>query len=246
LQITFNNERIGTPHQAALYQAKVVEQMKKPIIAIDGPAGAGKSTVAREVAKRLNIKYLDTGAMYRAVTLKVIREKIDLADLDLLQEMLANTDIRLGTGIEVYLDGEDVTEAVRLPAVNELVSPVAAIPMVRKRLVALQQSLAAETDGIIMEGRDIASRVLPDADYKFYLDASLEERSKRRGKEQEEKGVKRTLQEVSAEIEKRDSIDSQREDSPLVIVPDALIINTTAMTIEEVVNVIVEVAKKAK
>lgn len=225
---------------------KDADKMDKLKIAIDGPAGSGKSTVAREVAKRLNIKYLDTGAMYRAVTLQVIRKNIDLDDLDALQEMLANTDITLGSGKEVYLNGEDVTEAIRMPAVNELVSPVSAISIVRKRLVALQQSIAAETDGIIMEGRDIASRVLPDADYKIYLDASLEERSKRRYREQKVKGVTMTLQEVSTEIEKRDIIDSQRKDSPLLIVPDALVVDTTDLTIEAVVNLIVEIAQKAK
>ncbi len=225
---------------------KDADKMDKLKIAIDGPAGSGKSTVAREVAKRLNIKYLDTGAMYRAVTLQVIRKNIDLDDLDALQEMLANTDITLGSGKEVYLNGEDVTEAIRMPAVNELVSPVSAISIVRKRLVALQQSIAAETDGIIMEGRDIASRVLPDANYKIYLDASLEERSKRRYREQKVKGVTMTLQEVSTEIEKRDIIDSQRKDSPLLIVPDALVVDTTDLTIEAVVNLIVEIAQKAK
>jgi len=225
---------------------KDADKMDNLKIAIDGPAGSGKSTVAREVAKRLNIKYLDTGAMYRAVTLQVIRKNIDLDDLDALQEMLANTDITLGSGKEVYLNGEDVTEAIRMPAVNELVSPVSAISIVRKRLVALQQSIAAETDGIIMEGRDIASRVLPDADYKIYLDASLEERSKRRYREQKVKGVTMTLQEVSTEIEKRDIIDSQRKDSPLLIVPDALVVDTTDLTIEAVVNLIVEIAQKAK
>jgi len=225
---------------------KDADKMDKLKIAIDGPAGSGKSTVAREVANRLNIKYLDTGAMYRAVTLQVIRKNIDLDDLDALQEMLANTDITLGSGKEVYLNGEDVTEAIRMPAVNELVSPVSAISIVRKRLVALQQSIAAETDGIIMEGRDIASRVLPDADYKIYLDASLEERSKRRYREQKVKGVTMTLQEVSTEIEKRDIIDSQRKDSPLLIVPDALVVDTTDLTIEAVVNLIVEIAQKAK
>ena len=225
---------------------KDADKMDKLKIAIDGPAGSGKSTVAREVAKRLNIKYLDTGAMYRAVTLQVIRKNIDLDDLDALQEMLANTDITLGSGKEVYLNGEDVTEAIRMPAVNELVSPVSAISIVRKRLVALQQSIAAETEGIIMEGRDIASRVLPDADYKIYLDASLEERSKRRYREQKVKGVTMTLQEVSTEIEKRDIIDSQRKDSPLLIVPDALVVDTTDLTIEAVVNLIVEIAQKAK
>jgi cytidylate kinase len=122
-----------------------------------------------------------------------------------------------------------------------LVSPVAAISIVRQRLVLLQQQIAAETEGIIMEGRDIASKVLPDADFKFYIDASLEERSKRRGKEQKEKGINLTLQEVSTEITKRDIIDSQREDSPLMVVPDAVVIDTTEMDIEEVVKEIIRI-----
>jgi CMP/dCMP kinase len=214
---------------------------KKPQIAIDGPAGAGKSTVARELARRLDLKYLDTGAMYRAVTLKVLREGTDLNDHKALAEMLLKTEIRLGSGKEVYLDDEDVTEAIRNPEVNDLVSPVAAISIVRQRLVLLQQQIAAETEGIIMEGRDIASKVLPDADFKFYIDASLEERSKRRGKEQKEKGINLTLQEVSTEITKRDIIDSQREDSPLMVVPDAVVIDTTEMDIEEVVKEIIRI-----
>jgi CMP/dCMP kinase len=214
---------------------------KKPQIAIDGPAGAGKSTVARELARRLDLKYLDTGAMYRAVTLKVLREGTDLNDHKALAEMLLKTEIRLGSGKEVYLDDEDVTEAIRSPEVNDLVSPVAAISIVRQRLVLLQQQIAAETEGIIMEGRDIASKVLPDADFKFYIDASLEERSKRRGKEQKEKGINLTLQEVSTEITKRDIIDSQREDSPLMVAPDAVVIDTTEMDIEEVVKEIIRI-----
>ncbi len=210
-------------------------------IAIDGPAGSGKSTVSREVSRRLKVPYLDTGAMYRAITLKVIQQKVGLDDLEALDKLLGSTQIRFGEDSKVYLDGEDVTEEIRKPPVNELVSPVSCISSVRRHLVAVQQSIAGESGGIIMEGRDIASRVMPDADYKFYLDASIEERAKRRCKEQLEKGIHLSLREVTAEIKKRDRIDSQREDSPLTVVEDAIIVDTTGMTFIEVVDNIIEV-----
>jgi CMP/dCMP kinase len=214
---------------------------KKPKVAIDGPAGAGKSTVAREVAKRLGLKYLDTGAMYRAVTLKFMREKIDLNDTERLQRILKNTEIHLSDSKIVYLDGDDVTEEIRKPDVNDMVSPVSAISEVRRHLVAMQKTIASTTDGIIMEGRDIASIVLPDADFKFYLNASLAERTRRRSKEQMEKGIKLTEEEVSAQITRRDSIDSKRDDSPLTIVPDAIVIDTTNIDFEGVVSEIVRI-----
>ncbi len=219
----------------------MTDKKKYPRIAIDGPAGAGKSTVAREVAKRLNIKYLDTGAMYRAVTLKVIRESLDLNNSEALEELLDRTSIDLDEEKRVYLDGKDVTEEIRRSHVNELVSPVSCISLVRRRLVAMQQAIAEESKGIVMEGRDIASRVMPDADFKIYLDASLEERTRRRSKEQLEKGISLTKEEVASEIMNRDTIDSQRDDSPLTIVGDALVIDTTGMTFETVVNKVVEV-----
>lgn len=213
-------------------------------IAIDGPAGAGKSTVAREVARRLGIRYLDTGAMYRAITLKVIREEIDLSDFENLENMLARTKVDIGDNNRVYLDNEDVTEEIRMKHVNEMVSPVSTISMVRKRLVKIQQDIAGKSKGIIMEGRDIASRVLPDADYKFYLDASIDERARRRRKEQMEKGITLGEEEVIAEINNRDSIDSGRGDSPLTIVPEAVVIDTTGMPFEAVVDKIVKTVNK--
>lgn len=220
-------------------------KMKKPLkIAIDGPAGAGKSTVAREVSNRLHLKYLDTGAMYRAITLKFIREKVDLSDIKTVEEVLERTSIQLGDNQEVFLDNEEVTFEIRLPHVNENVSPVSCLTSVRSRLVQLQQVIARESDGIIMEGRDIASRVMPDADFKFYLDASIEERAKRRSKEQLEKGIILNKEAVAAEINNRDNIDSKRDDSPLTIVEDAILIDTTEMTFEEVVNKIVEKVTK--
>lgn len=215
-----------------------------PKIAIDGPAGAGKSTVAREVSTRLNIKYLDTGAMYRAITLKVVRNNIDLDNLELLAEVLEQTSIEIGEDKKVFLDGEDVTEEIRQPHVNDMVSPVSCISIVRRLLVAMQQAVAAQSNGIIMEGRDIASRVMPDADYKIYLDAALQERTRRRSKEQLEKGIELSEKEVASEILNRDNIDSQRDDSPLTIVNDAIIIDTTGMTFEMVVDKIIEIVNE--
>ncbi|MDW7740152.1 MAG: (d)CMP kinase [Bacillota bacterium] len=209
---------------------------RKPKIAIDGPAGAGKSTVAREISKRLKIKYLDTGAMYRAITLKVIRKDVDISDSDALARMLASTLVQINNDNRVFLDGEDVTEEIRNTNVNKMVSPVSCISEVRRRLVKMQQQIAAESVGIIMEGRDIASIVMPDADYKFYLDASVEERARRRMKEQQAKGINLNEKEVAAEITNRDKIDSSREDSPLTIVNDAIIIDTTNLSFEEVVE----------
>ncbi|MCJ7806281.1 MAG: (d)CMP kinase [Clostridia bacterium] len=216
------------------------QKPEHPTIAIDGPAGSGKSTVAREVSMRLNIKYLDTGAMYRAVTLKLIRKKADLTNLKVLEEILDQTTIQLSEDKQVILDGEDVTAEIRFPHVNEMVSPVSCISLIRRRLVAIQQAIARESRGIIMEGRDIASRVMPDADFKFYLDASVEERARRRSKEQREKGLNLPEDSVAAEILKRDSIDSQRDDSPLTIVADAIVIDTTGMTFDAVVTKIIE------
>ena len=220
--------------------------LKKPLkIAIDGPAGAGKSTVSRAVADRLNIKYLDTGAMYRAITLKIIREKVDLSDSEAIKNLLERTEINFGDDNQVMLDGENVAAEIRLSHVNEMVSPVSSLSSVRRRLVAIQQSIAEEYDGIIMEGRDIASRVIPDAGFKFYLDASIEERAKRRNREQKEKGIIVDEKSVILEISNRDSIDSTRVDSPLTIVKDAIVIDTTGMTFKEVVDRIVETVSMA-
>jgi cytidylate kinase len=256
LQINAANERIRKLPQRIFsiknkpgsrrLQFKVDNLQKKPNVAIDGPAGAGKSTVAREVAKRLGLQYLDTGAMYRAITLKMIRDNIDLDDAEALRSTLQQTAIHLDDQKKVYLDGEDVTEEIRKPHINEMVSPVSAQSIVRRHLVALQQKIASETNGIIMEGRDTTSVVLPDADYKFYLDASLEERTRRRNREQLEKGINLSADQVATQIVKRDNIDSQREDSPLTIVPDAIVIDTTNMDFEGVVNKIIRIIEMGK
>ena len=204
-------------------------------IAIDGPAGAGKSTVAREIARRLNLKYLDTGAMYRAITLKLYRARISLDDLEAIAELLENTALDVTADQRVLLDGEDVTAEIRKPLVNNLVSPVSTIPLVRRKLVQMQQAIAARSRGIVMDGRDIGTRVLPDADLKVYLDATLAERARRRFKEQLERNIHLTFEEVEAELKERDRIDSERADSPLTVAADACVIDTTDLTFEEVV-----------
>ncbi len=209
-------------------------------IAIDGPAGAGKSTVTREVSRRLRLKHLDTGAMYRAVTLKFIDEGADLSDLNTLEKILKRTIIEFDDEQNIFLDGKNVTEEIRLAKVNEKVSPVSSISMVRRHLVEVQRKIAAQSRGIVMEGRDIGSRVLPDADFKFYLDASPKERARRRMLEQNEKGIDLSEEEVIAEIKNRDYIDSNREDSPLTRVSDAIVVDTTSLTFEQVVNKIID------
>ncbi len=223
------------------------EEVKRLRIAIDGPAGAGKSTVARALAERLNMKYLDTGAMYRAITLKVHRNNVNLENVSSMQQLLDSTTIKIENDKTITLDGEDVSEEIRMAHVNEMVSPVSCLSVVRRRLVSMQQEIADATPRIVMEGRDIASKVMPDANYKFYLDASLEERARRRYKEQIEKGMNITLEKVAEAIAGRDVIDSSREDSPLTQVDDAIVIDTTGLSIEQVIeSLVVRVDEKLR
>lgn len=209
-------------------------------IAVDGPAGAGKSTVAREVARRLNLKYLDTGSMYRAVTLKLIREAVPLNNPGRIEAVLDRTALDVEKDQRVFLDGEDVTAEIRKPCVNDMVSQVSAISLVRRRLAGMQREIAARSPGIVMDGRDIASRVMPDANFKFYLDAALEERARRRRKEHLERGLDLSQESVIEDIKQRDRIDSERADSPLTVAPGVSVIDTTALNIEEVVEQILE------
>jgi cytidylate kinase len=220
--------------------------MKAPIcvIAIDGPAGSGKSTVAKLVAQKLGLFYIDTGAMYRALALKAKREGIAPTQepeiIRLAQEMAIDLEYDPRTGnLKVRLDGEDVTQEIRQPAITEQVSYIARIKEVRDRMVQLQRRLA-EGRRAILEGRDITTVVFPDAGKKFYLDAAPEERVERRYREMRQKNIDIAAEAVKRDIERRDRIDSTREHAPLRRAPDAFYIDTTRLSIEEVVNRVIE------
>ncbi len=213
--------------------------MKDINIAVDGPAGAGKSTVAREVASRLSLKYLDTGAMYRALTWKAILDNVDFESPEEIIKLAALINIDIKAGPEganlVYINGTDVTREIRAPAVNDKVSIVSRVPEAREKLVARQQEIAVN-GGVIMDGRDIGTKVLPGADFKFFITASLESRAHRRYLELKEKGCHITLEDVKKEIAMRDKIDKEREIDPLIAARDAVLIDTTHMNIEEVIQ----------
>ncbi|NLL57040.1 MAG: (d)CMP kinase [Firmicutes bacterium] len=219
-------------------------------IAIDGPAGAGKSSVAREVARRLAFKCLDTGAMYRAVTLQALKKGIDLSNGKLLVELVRSCKLEAEyndqEGTLIYLDGENVTAEIRSPLVNQNVSVVAKSPELRRELVFLQRELADKSNGIVMEGRDIGTNVLVNADYKFFLTASPDERTRRRWLEMRAKGLDVSFEELYKEIALRDRIDQEREEAPLKIAPEALVIDTTPYTLEEVVEKVLSVIRKGK
>ena len=210
------------------------------IITLDGPSGAGKSTIAKLLAKKLSFKYLDTGAMYRAVTLYMIKHHIDINNNSEVISALNNLSINFDNAGRIYLDDEDVTEAIRSMEVVNLVSKVSSISIVRQNMVSLQRKIA-EGGNYVVDVRDIGSVVFPDSKYKFYMDASLDERAKRRYNEELSKGKNITYEEVRESIRKRDEFDSNREDSPLVVPKNANIIDTTSMTIDEVVEKIANV-----
>lgn len=202
-------------------------------IAIDGPSGAGKSTIAKAVANKLNIDYIDTGAMYRAVGYKMLQEGIDLTDIEGLQAMLDRTEIDFSQG-NIYLDGEIVNDYIRTPEISKQASDCSAIGIVRKKLVDLQQKMG-ESKSVIMDGRDIGTVVFPDAEFKFYITASAEERGRRRYEELLAKGQNVTFDQVLLDINTRDHNDSTREITPLRKAEDAIEVDTTKMDIAEVV-----------
>lgn len=218
---------------------------KKIQIAIDGPAGAGKSTIAKIVAEQLAFTYIDTGAMYRAVTYKALKEGIQLSDEAFLEKMLKQTKIELQPSAEgqlVFLDGHNVSAEIRSNEVTSSVSQVAAHGKVREILVAMQKSLAAN-GGVVMDGRDIGTHVLKDAELKIFMSASVEERAKRRFLDNERRGIPSTIEKLVEEIALRDKLDSEREISPLIQADDAIYLDTTHLSIEEAANEILNLAK---
>ena len=212
-------------------------------IAIDGPAGAGKSTVAKKIAEKLNINYIDTGAMYRALTLKLLTHNIDINNKASVVNILKDTSIDFNKG-HIFLDNKIVDKQIRNNSINKNVSNVAKVKEVRDELVKIQREIA-NNKSVVMDGRDIGTIVLPDANYKFYITASVDERAKRRYKELIEKGEKNiTLDKIKEEIIKRDRIDSTRKFAPLTKSNDAIKIDTTNMNIEETTQFILAIINK--
>ena len=207
-------------------------------IAIDGPSGAGKSTIAKRVAAEFAIDYIDTGAMYRAVGLKMLRLGIPMEENETLFRMLEDTDVDFSEG-KVYLDGEDVSNVIRTQEVSKAASDCSAFATVRRKLVELQQAMG-KRKSVIMDGRDIGTVVLKDAEFKFYLTATAEERAMRRYKELREKGSEDTYEKVLEDVNKRDYNDTHREVDPLRQAEDAVLIDSTNMSIEEVVDFVIE------
>ncbi|MFS8513500.1 MAG: (d)CMP kinase [Planifilum fulgidum] len=215
--------------------------MKRLTIAIDGPAGAGKSTVARRVAEEMGLLYVDTGAMYRAITWKALQSGIDLSDEQGVAGIARETEIELNPP-EVRVDGIRVTEAIRSPEVTEHVSKVAKMAEVRRVLVEKQRRLARD-GGVVMDGRDIGTHVLPDADVKVFLTASLEERVRRRHLEMIRRGFSSDPDRLYQEIKQRDEMDENRSHSPLRPAADAVIMDTTGRSIDEVVSMILDLCR---
>ncbi len=203
-------------------------------IAVDGPAGAGKSTLAKLIAKKLGIDYIDTGAMYRAIALKLIRTGTDYNDADALAKLLADTDVDFDSG-KTMLDGEDVSGLIRTQEVSEMASASSAVSALREKLVALQQAMG-KRKALIMDGRDIASKVFPDAEIKFYVTARSDVRAARRAEDIRAAGQPCDPAQIQKEIEARDYRDMHRAVSPLTLVPEAVIIDTSDKTVPQTVN----------
>lgn len=215
------------------------------VVAIDGPAGSGKGTLAKALSERFNLLNIDTGAMYRCVALKSLEQGIDVSEEDKIVDISKDINIELLDGGKVILDGKDVTKEIRSKEVTSIVSPISSIVKVRENLVKAQRKLAIGKN-VVMEGRDITTVVFPDAKYKFYLDASLEERANRRYKENQEKGIDMTYEEVIDNIKKRDYNDMHKEVGSLMRTEDQIYIDSTKLTIEEVVEKVSSIIEKGK
>lgn len=220
--------------------------MKTIKIAIDGPAGAGKSTISKIVSKKLNYIYIDTGAMYRAVALYAIRKGVNTKNADEVSDVLDEIDINIdykNDAQQIFLNGENVSDMIRTPEVSVGASDVAVITNVRLKLVELQRKLA-ETKNVIMDGRDIGTYVLPNADVKIFLTATCDERARRRYEELIQKGVNCTFDEVKSDMQYRDKNDSEREFAPLKAADDAVVVDTTGFSQDESVKLITETINK--
>ena len=204
------------------------------IVAIDGPAGSGKGTVAKILAQECNLTYIDTGAMYRAIAYASLQNNIDIGEEDKIVELAKNSKIDFIDG-KTYLNGKDISTEIRTMEVTRIVSPISSIVKLREILVDMQREMAGNLD-VIMEGRDITTVVFPNATYKFYLDATLDERANRRYKENKEKGMEVTIDEIKENISKRDYNDMHKEVGSLTRTEDAIYIDSTNLTIDEVVE----------
>jgi cytidylate kinase len=216
-------------------------RQKRVVVAIDGPAGAGKSTIARRVAARLGFTYIDSGAMYRAVALWALRRKIDAGDMHRMEQLAIAAEIELSPG-RIRLNGEDVTDAIRTPEVSAGASKVAVIPGVRRALVAKQRAMG-ERSSVVMEGRDIGTVVFPDADVKIYLDADPRERVRRRLQDVRAAGEEIPENTLAAQMQERDQRDSTRADGPLAQAPDAAYLDSSSLTVEEVEEAILKIVR---
>jgi CMP/dCMP kinase len=217
------------------------------VVAVDGPAGTGKSSVSRRLARALQARYLDTGAMYRIVTLAVLRAGIDLTDQDSVGTVASNTKLSVGFDPgedRSYLDGEDVSSEIRGDQVTKAVSAVSSVPSVRTRLVELQRTLAGGPGSVVVEGRDIGTVVLPDADVKIYLTASAETRARRRNDQNVAAGLIDDYDSVLADVRRRDHLDSTRAVSPLRAASDAVVVDTSEMTESEVIAHLLQLVKR--
>lgn len=215
-------------------------------IAIDGPAAAGKSTIAKIAAEALAYTYIDTGAMYRAITYKALSHHIDIENEDAMTKLLMETIIELKpspSGQLVFLDGRDVSNDIRSNEVTSSVSVVATHASLRKEMVQ-RQLVMAKTGGVVMDGRDIGTYVLTNAELKIFMSASVEERAKRRHLENEKRGISSQLEQLKDEISERDKMDSEREASPLIQAVDAIYLDTTHLTIQEAADTIIQLAKE--
>lgn len=215
------------------------------IVAIDGPAGSGKGTIAGIVSKKCNLVNIDTGATYRCVALKALRNGLNLEDKKAIIELSKDINIEFTKDARVFLDGEEVTDDIRSKEVTKIVSPISSIVEVRENMVELQRKLAGDND-VILEGRDITTVVFPNANYKFYLDATLEERAQRRFKQNKEKGIDMTYEEIYENIKARDYNDMHKEVGSLTRTNEQVYIDSTDLTIEEVAKIIIDIVNGGK